>query len=158
MFMWGMIDVLLKLAGFPKESWALRRDWIPPRTGRVPISQAAEMLERIQSQPRRSLNTRIGQRLLHALTFVVENQSAEELPDHLRYLADEDEDTTFHRYSLIRFVVAVTPILGFLGTVVHFGTALSGLSLANIEKPDWNTSCRKWEPHSTRRRLRSPLP
>ncbi|MES2791836.1 MAG: MotA/TolQ/ExbB proton channel family protein, partial [Planctomycetota bacterium] len=39
------------------------------------------------------------------------------------------EDDRMHTdYSLLRFVVAVTPILGFLGTVVHFGTALSGMS------------------------------
>ena len=50
MFMWGMIDVLLKLAAFPKELWALRQDWIPPRTGRVPIIQAAELLEQVQSR------------------------------------------------------------------------------------------------------------
>lgn len=132
-FMWGMIDMLLKVLMFPKELWALHRDWIPSKTGRIPASQASSLLEQVRSQPTRMVQSRIGQRLIHALGFVVENQSAEEFPEHLRYLADQDDEATYFRYSLIRFVVAVTPILGFLGTVVHFGTALGGLSLNNLD-------------------------
>jgi biopolymer transport protein ExbB/TolQ len=34
----------------------------------------------------------------------------------------------------VGFVVAVTPILGFLGTVVHFGTALSGMTIEHMHE------------------------
>ena len=33
---------------------------------------------------------------------------------------------------LIRFVSGVSPVLGFLGTVIHFGTALSGISFDDL--------------------------
>ena len=75
----------------------------------------------------------MGRRLVSALSYVTETGSAEALSDHLRYLAEQDEDDTHDRYSLVRFVVAVTPVLGFLGTVVHFGTALSGLSFSGMD-------------------------
>lgn len=133
MFLWGMIDVFLKSCSFPRELWALRRPWLPQRTGRVPAQQAEVLLDQVRAQPPRALHSRMGQRLVQALSYVVENKSAEELPEHLRYLAEQDDDRTYNRYSLARFVVAVTPILGFLGTVVHFGTALSGLSMTNLE-------------------------
>lgn len=133
MFMWGMIDILLKAALLPKENWALEREWVPPRAAKVSAQHAAALLEQVRSQPPRYLQTRVGQRFIQALTFVIENQSAEEFPDYLRYLADQDDEVTYRRYALIRFVVAVTPILGFLGTVVHFGTALSGISFSELD-------------------------
>jgi hypothetical protein len=59
----------------------------------------------------------------------VETGSASEYREHLQYLADQDEERTHGNYALVRFVIWVSPVLGFLGTVVHFGTALSGISI-----------------------------
>lgn len=134
LFLWGMIDVLLKLTGFPREMLAMQRTWLPPRQGREPVAQAQVMLDGVRAQPARMLHSRIGRRLVESLTYVVEKDSADEYADHLRYLALQDEDLSYSRYSLIRFVVAVTPILGFLGTVVHFGTALGGFSFDDVDE------------------------
>ncbi len=133
MFMWGMVDVVLKLLTFPREFLALRQTWFPPRSGRVPVAVAAELLAEIDEKPAAILESRLGQRIKHALTFLIENKSAEEFPEQLRYLSEQDHEATHNRYSLVGFVVAVTPILGFLGTVVHFGTALSGMSIENLD-------------------------
>lgn len=133
MFFWGMVDVALKLCSFPRELFALRADWIAQRTGREPVSQAAVLLKSVEERPRWMRESRMGRRLTAALSFVTETGSADEFSDHLRYLADQDDEQTYARYSVDRFVVAVTPILGFLGTVVHFGTALSGLSFSNLD-------------------------
>ncbi len=59
---------------------------------------------------------------------MTEKCSAKDYREHLRYLAEQDEDAAHATYVLIRFVIGVTPVLGFLGTVIHFGTALSGIS------------------------------
>lgn len=134
MFFWCMIDILLKLGGFPRELLAVRHEWIAHRTGREPATSAAGLLATVESQSPWMLESRIGRRLVAALSFITETGSAEGLSDHLRYLAEQDEDHTHERYSLVRFVVAVTPVLGFLGTVVHFGTALSGLSFAGMDE------------------------
>lgn len=133
MFFWGMTDVVLKLCSFPRELLALGHEWVPPRAGREPAENAAGMLTAIESQPPRMRESRMGRRLVSALSFVTESGSSEGLSEHLRYLAEQDDESTYNRYSLVRFVVAVTPILGFLGTVVHFGTALSGLSFAGMD-------------------------
>lgn len=132
LFMWGIVDILLKLLSFPKESLALREQWLPPKTVREPVSNARELLAQVDSRPKWLAESRIGLRFGHALDFIVENGSAQEIRDHLQYLSDQAEETTHGRYTLVRFVIAVTPVLGFLGTVVHFGTALSGISFAEM--------------------------
>lgn len=132
MFMWGMVDVVLKLLTFPREFLALRQSWFPPRTGRVPIAAAAELLADVEEKPAALLESRLGLRITHALTFLIETKSAEEFPEQLRYLSEQDHESTHNKYSLVGFIVAVTPILGFLGTVIHFGTALSGMTVDNM--------------------------
>jgi biopolymer transport protein ExbB/TolQ len=107
---------------------ALRQHWLPARKGREPATQAAVLLEQIRARSRWLRESRAGKRLALALEYVVENASADEYREHLQYLADQDLDVTHSNYTLVRFVVGVSPVLGFLGTVVHFGTALSGIS------------------------------
>jgi biopolymer transport protein ExbB/TolQ len=128
LFIWGLIDIVIKLLFLPREILALRQEWLPPRGGREPAANAQALLEYVQSRPRWLQASRVGRRLTQALEFVTESGSAEEYREHLQYLADQDEDALQANYMLVRFVSGVTPVLGFLGTVVHFGTALSGIS------------------------------
>lgn len=128
MFLWGISDIVLKTFAFPRESLALREKWLPPRNGREPVTQAHELLKAIQAKPLWLTESKIGQRVAQALGYVIENGSAEDYREHLNYLSSRGEDMTHARYSLVRFIIAISPVLGFLGTVVHFGTALSGIS------------------------------
>ncbi|SFI37876.1 MotA/TolQ/ExbB proton channel family protein [Planctomicrobium piriforme] len=128
LWIWGVVDILLRMLSFPRDLLALRENWLPPRQGKEPASHALAMLENIRSRPRWLRESRVGKRLSSALEYVVQKGSAEDFREHLHYLAAQDEDITYSNYTLPRFIIAVTPVLGFLGTVVHFGTALSGIS------------------------------
>ena len=128
LFAWGIIDIVLKLMAFPREIFALRQEWLPPRQGREPMSNAHALLQQIREKPHWLLESRVGKRLVQALEYVTEKCSPKDYREHLRYLAEQDEDAAHATYVLIRFVIGVTPVLGFLGTVIHFGTALSGIS------------------------------
>ena len=127
-FIWGIIDIALKLLSFPREILSLRQEWLPPRQGREPMAQAHVLLDEVRARPRWLLESRVGRRLVAALEYVTERCSAKDYREHLRYLSEQDEDNSHAAYVLIRFVIGVTPVLGFLGTVIHFGTALSGIS------------------------------
>jgi biopolymer transport protein ExbB/TolQ len=127
-FIWGIIDIALKVLSFPREIVAVRQDWLPPRQGREPMAQAHVLLDEVRARPRWLLESRVGRRLVGALEYVTERCSAKDYREHLRYLSEQDEDNSHAAYVLIRFVIGVTPVLGFLGTVIHFGTALSGIS------------------------------
>lgn len=134
LFFWGLADVLLKLLALPREAYAARQDWLPPRTGREPVSVAHDLLAAVRGRPDWLLDSRAGRRLVEALTFVTERDSAEGFAEHIRYLSDRDDNRTHESYTLLRFIVALCPILGFLGTVVHFGTALGGLTFDDMGK------------------------
>ena len=132
LFCWGLMDVLLKVAAFPKESLALRHEWLPQRNGREPAANAQALLDLIHSQPQWLQDSKIGKRLTAALGFVTEKGTADDYREHLQYLADLDDENSHSSYGLIRFVSGVSPVLGFLGTVIHFGTALSGISFDDL--------------------------
>lgn len=134
LLIWGVTDALLKILWFPKELLAIRAEWLPARDGREPAENAVALLEQVSQKPRWMLSSRLGRRLVAALEFVAERKSSEGYQEHLKYLADQDEDTTHSNYTLIRFVAGVAPVLGFLGTVIHFGTALSGISFDEISE------------------------
>ncbi len=132
LFCWGLMDVLLKVIAFPKESLALRHDWLHQRNGREPAANAQILLDQVRSQPQWLQDSKVGRRLTAALSFVTEKGSADDYREHLQYLADLDEDNSHSSYGLVRFVSGVSPVLGFLGTVIHFGTALSGISFDDL--------------------------
>jgi biopolymer transport protein ExbB/TolQ len=125
---WGLSDIFLKAIKFPREFSALKENWLPEHEGPEPIQQAHALLQIVQSKPISLQRTRIGQRLTHALEHLVAKGSADDFREHLLHLEQVDDDTTHGNYRLIRFIVGISPVLGFLGTVVHFGTALSGIS------------------------------
>jgi biopolymer transport protein ExbB/TolQ len=133
-FIWGIIDIVLKLLSFPREIVALRQTWLPPRQGREPMSQAQVLLDEVRARPRWLLESRVGRRLVGALEYVTDRCSAKDYREHIRYLSEQDEDNSHAAYVLIRFVIGVTPVLGFLGTVIHFGTALSGISFNEMSE------------------------
>jgi biopolymer transport protein ExbB/TolQ len=132
---WGLADVLGKLFSYPRQLLALRHDWFPEQwIGREPVANAEPMLEAITQKSRWLRESRIGRRIAEALDYVVQNGCDEQYRDYLKSLADKDSDQTHSSFTLIRFVVRITPVLGFLGTVVHFGTALNGISLDQMSQ------------------------
>jgi biopolymer transport protein ExbB/TolQ len=132
LFFWGLIDVLAKLLAFPREIMALRADWLPERAGREDAASAPSLLAGIAAMPPAMRASLVGKRLTRALEYVVENGATPEYRVYLQTLSDRDADRSHANYTLIRFVVRVTPVLGFLGTVVHFGTALNGIDFEHM--------------------------
>ncbi|HTM55679.1 MAG TPA: MotA/TolQ/ExbB proton channel family protein [Pirellulales bacterium] len=131
-FIWGLVDAAFRVLAFPRETLALKQAWLPPRKGREPIGAAASCSAYLQRKPLWLQHSRIGLRFTQALAFLQEKGSADGLADYLQLLSDQDHDETQTNYGLIRFICWVTPMFGFLGTVVHFGTALSGQTAGEI--------------------------
>jgi len=132
LFFWGLMDVVVKLCSFPRELMALRRDLLPEVAGREDAATASAHLEWLAQAPAWVQNSRVARRIARALEYVVDNGATTEYREHLQTLADRDADRSHANYTLIRFVVRITPVLGFLGTVVHFGTALNGVDFDHM--------------------------
>jgi len=130
---WGVIDILGKLAAFPRELMALKQPILPERHGREPAANAATLLAKIRELPPWVRNSRIARRYVEALQYVVDNGGAPEYRAYLRTISAEDAERASAQYTLVRFVVRIAPVLGFLGTVVHFGTALNGVDFNKMD-------------------------
>lgn len=128
LFIWGMVDIIQKMSRFPREFMGLRENWLPPVRGREPLTKASEWLAELTERPARLQQTKACRRIIQVLENVTGKTSSEEYADHFRHVANHDAEQTHLNYTLCRFIIAVTPILGFLGTVVHFGTALGSIS------------------------------
>jgi biopolymer transport protein ExbB/TolQ len=135
MLAWGFADLLLRCLGFRTELRALKQQsWLPPRQGPEPAARASDFYAAVQSLPKWMQASRLGKRLQLALVYVHEKRSADGFDDHLRDISERDALQTHAHYGVPRFVVWITPVLGFLGTVVHFGTALGSLSPDDLAK------------------------
>jgi biopolymer transport protein ExbB/TolQ len=127
-FVWAIVDSIWRAALLPRELVALRQHWLPQRTIKDQVSRASEFMQMLGTQPAWLQNSRLCQRYQQALHYLEEKGSADGFDDHLRHLAAQDEDRTYTHFGLLRFICWVTPVLGILGTVVHFGSAFAGLS------------------------------
>jgi hypothetical protein len=131
-FIWGLVDAAFRAAAFPREMLAMRQDFLPPAKGVEPIGQVDACLTYLTKRPQWMQNSRLGKRLHQALLHLRERGSADGFADYLHSLADQDHDLTQTNYGLIRFICWVTPMFGFLGTVLHFGTALGGQTAGDL--------------------------
>jgi biopolymer transport protein ExbB/TolQ len=75
----------------------------------------------------------LPRRLREALDLVTRTGSADDLEDHLKYLADIDASRAAQGYGLVRFIVWAIPIMGFLGTVIGITVAIASLSPTQLE-------------------------
>ncbi len=131
-FLWGMTDIVFHIARFPREFAALRGPWLNRINGREPVSRAANYLHWLDQLPSWRRHSRIGQRYQQALQELDAKGTTQGFDDYLRFLGDMDYEQTQANYALLRFQCWVMPMFGFLGTVIHFGTALSGHSATSI--------------------------
>lgn len=134
LFIWGLVDITIKLLSLPREYMAAHHAWLPARVGREPASHAESLLQNVRERPHWLMQSRMRQRLTDSLTFVAEKGTAEDFSEHIRYLSDQDHNRSHANYVLLRFAIAITPILGFLGTVVHFGSAIGQFSFTEMDE------------------------
>ena len=75
----------------------------------------------------------LPKRLRDGLDFVTRTGKADDLEDHLKYLADVDGARAHASYGLVRFIIWAIPIMGFLGTVIGITVAIATLSPTELE-------------------------
>ena len=99
----------------------------PPAEGQTP-QEATQILNELAELPQSIRKSYFVQRLENALSFVRRQESADDLDDELKYLADTDAERNYEAYALVRMIIWATPMLGFLGTVIGITLALGDLS------------------------------
>jgi biopolymer transport protein ExbB/TolQ len=133
LFVLAALDLLSKASRLAKEKKALAYEWLPPSSGPQPVTSAVELYGSVNAGPNALKSTYYATRLREALHDVREKRSADELEEHLRYLADQDADRAHSGYSLVRVIAWMIPILGFLGTVIGITLAIANISPSQLE-------------------------
>ena len=134
LFFWANAEHFFCYRNSSRELAALGRTWLPPRAGLEEPEHAGELLTVLNKKQADASGTMMFHRIQSALRFVYERRSADGFRDYLESLSARDADEVFERYGFSRFVTAILPIVGLIGTVVHFGTALSGLSMEGLSE------------------------
>jgi hypothetical protein len=134
-FTCGVGALLVKFLQLRSEFAACELDILPRWDGKpVPAERAADLLASVERQPGRVQGTFFGRRLRAVLDFLRQRQSACDLDDHLRCLADNDAVTRENGFALVRFITWAVPILGFLGTVIGITGAIGGVTPEVLEE------------------------
>jgi biopolymer transport protein ExbB/TolQ len=135
LFCIGLGVFLVKLVRWRTERAALSTSILPTWDGQtVPVSEAGQLLVKLEGLPRRLRSSLLGGRVANVLDFLRSRGSAAELDDQLRALADADAVALENSYSFSRFIAWAIPILGFLGTVLGITEAVSGVTPEKLER------------------------
>lgn len=131
LFLWANAEHLVAYWGISREKRTFQKLRFPVRQGLEEPDRAADHLRELQGKYPGDTSMTI-RRLQAALRFVAERKTADGYREYLETLAERDADEVHAHYGFSRFVTAILPILGLIGTVVHFGEALSGLSFEGL--------------------------
>ena len=129
MFFVGLMFLLLR--GFDLLSQAINQSQVKlpiPETGDIKIGACGTLIAAIEKLPSSARHSYLGRRIVAALGHVNRQQSADQLDEELKYLAESDSITAHDSYAFVRIIIWATPMLGFLGTVIGITLALGDLS------------------------------
>jgi biopolymer transport protein ExbB/TolQ len=130
MFCVGLAALLLRAGDLVRQRRGLDKPLLEPAaTGGVDPAEAATLAAALPVAD----SGYLPRRLREALDLVIRTGSADDLENHLKYLADLDAARASQGYGLVRFVVWAIPIMGFLGTVIGITVAIACLSPTQLE-------------------------
>lgn len=135
LFFCCLAALVAKLLVSLKERYALSQKLVPGWDGKaIPPAEVTKLQQALNLLPGGVKNTCAGRRVANILNFVASRNSAADLDDQMRTLADNDAMTLDGSYSLMRFIIWAMPILGFLGTVLGITAAIAGIDPEQLEK------------------------
>jgi len=134
LFCVGLSGLGLKVLSLMSQRRELALSLLPPApAGGQHPSEAAQLVRQLQDDADEEPGGYLSQRLADALDLVMRTGEADELENHLKYLADVAAARAHASYGLVRFVVWAIPIMGFLGTVIGITVAIANLSPTQLE-------------------------
>ncbi|MEX0586071.1 MAG: MotA/TolQ/ExbB proton channel family protein [Pirellulales bacterium] len=105
----------------------------PIPAGGQKTSQCDDLLTQLDARSQGISDHPLVRRLREGLLHIKRKHTADELDEHLRYLADLDSIRCADSYGLVKIVLWAIPILGFLGTVIGITMAIAALNPSDLE-------------------------
>jgi len=127
----------LALATLGRKGWLVLQEWTQLDRGWLP-NQADlspdHLLRALDDIPETLRGHAVFRQLWAGLSHLCRSGSADQLDQHLAYVAEQEADERRRDYSFVRLVVWAIPILGFLGTVVGITLSLGNLAPQQLEE------------------------
>ena len=128
-FFWGISILVLKVRYLRREAPAF--DFELLQIGEnilIRQSDARQYIRKIRMLPVAQRERLLTNRVWRALVQFKLLGSAQKVGDLLRYQGEIDSEHAESSYGFLRFIIALVPILGFLGTVLGISAAVAGFS------------------------------
>ena len=127
--MWAAVILLLKYRLLRRQTRTLALDLLPLKISeRITPRNAHVFSSYVRHVAKASGSHFLVDRLLRALQHFRARRSAPEVVDQLNTQAQADATAVESSYTMIRVFIWAVPILGFIGTVLGIGAAVSGFS------------------------------
>jgi len=133
LFCVGLSSLAMKLLSTLRQKSGLATCSLPVALSGGQHPSEAQGLQRHLLENLNGEQSYLAKRLRDGLDFVTRTGKADDLEDHLKYLADVDGARAHASYGLVRFIVWAIPIMGFLGTVIGITVAIANLSPTELE-------------------------
>jgi len=128
-FFWGVAILLLKTMRIRAEGRAVKTDLLQVEPGQlIRQEDALRYIRRLKRLPAEEKNRLLTSRVWRALVRFKLLGSAEKVDDLLKYQGEIDAANMESSYGFVKFLIAIVPILGFLGTVLGISEAVGGFS------------------------------
>ena len=128
-FFWGAGILALKARRIRHEHFAFASDPLSLDPGvLIRKEDALQHIRRLRRLPPEDRNRLLPNRVWHALVRFKLLGNAEKVDDILKYQGELDAASMESSYSFLKFIIALVPILGFLGTVLGISAAVAGFS------------------------------
>jgi biopolymer transport protein ExbB/TolQ len=135
LFFIGLSTLVIRGLGLAVQFSLLERTRLPQASPDAEASDEAQRLLAEFDDPAAPVReTYLTRRLREALEYVRSTGSADGLESHLRHLEDVDLGRMSQDYASVRLIVAVVPILGFLGTVLGITLAIGKLDADSMKE------------------------
>ncbi len=106
LFFWANCDLLLCALRNRRELQSTRYRWLPTREGIEPVSNAETIYFYVLAAPKAMQSSMMFRRLISAVNYIKERNSAIGFREYLKDLAERDSEEIYSRYSFPRFATA----------------------------------------------------
>lgn len=108
------------------DEWTKLQKRLRVNGGAISVEHSEKLLEQVKGWEARLLGSKAGRRLRQALIRFNKTKDSKEVDDLLNTLSELDGAGIESAYGNIRYLAWLIPTLGFIGTVVGIGLAISG--------------------------------
>jgi biopolymer transport protein ExbB/TolQ len=136
---WSAVILVMKYRLVNRQESAFTIDLLPTSVGeRIELANVEAFIRHVDSQAESAPPSFLPLRLTRALQYFRARGSVREVVDQLGQQALSDSEAVDASYTLVRTFIWAIPILGFIGTVLGIGAAVSGFSESVAAAADLN--------------------